>query len=194
MTGLITAAAVAAVGVGAGIYGEVQSGKQTSFADSIAGTDFNEQQGMYNMLTQLLENPSSFAQNPAYQFASQQGGKQVATNMSASGYAGSGNEAIALQQFGQNEAYSGLLSQEQLLASMSGLGASSSSAQNVSAATGASSNSFGQFMALLPILGATSGGIGGLFGGSTPSGLGSSSGGTMDLGGNQAGYIINTPG
>ena len=166
MTGLVTAAAVAAVGVGAGIYGEVQAGKQTGFADSLASTQFGEQQGMYQALTQLLENPQSFAQNPAYQFASQQGGKQIASNMSASGYAGSGNEAIALQQFGQNEAYSGLLSQEQLLASMSGLGASSSSAQNVSAATGASSNSFSQFLSLLPILGATSGGIGSLFGGS----------------------------
>ena len=167
MTGLITAAAVAAVGVGTEIYQGIQANKQAKFADSLASTDFNEQQGMYQALTQLLENPSSFASNPAYKFASQQGGKQVATNMSASGYAGSGNEAIALQQFGQQEAYSGLLSQEQLLASMTGLGASSSSAQNVSAATGANSNAFGQFMALLPILGATSGGIGSLFGGSS---------------------------
>jgi hypothetical protein len=166
VTGAIVAgAAVASAGVGA--YDAYSSSKQTSFADSIASTEFSEQQGMYSQLMSLLENPSSFASNPSYQFALNQGSKQVAANMASSGYAGSGNEAIALQQFGQQEAYSGLLSQEQLLASLSGLGASSSSAQNVSAATSSSSNSYSQLLSMLPILGATSGGVSSLFGGST---------------------------
>jgi hypothetical protein len=166
LTGAIVAGA-AAVSAGVGIYSAVEAGKQTSFADGLASTQFGEQQQFAGMLMQLLQNPESFASNPAYKFASEQGGKQVAANMSASGYAGSGNEALALQQFGQQSAYQGLASQEQMLSGLTGLQASSSNAQNVQAGTSASQNSFNQFLSMLPILGATAGGVGNLFS-STP--------------------------
>jgi hypothetical protein len=180
MTGAVTLAAAAVASVGVGAYSAYSSSKQTGFADSIAGTEFGEQQGMYSMLMSLLTNPQSFASNPAYSFATNQGSAAVARQMGASGYAGSGNEALALQQFGQQSAFSGLASQEQLLASLSGLNASSSPAQNVSAATGASSNSFNQFLSMLPILGATTGGVANLFSGSSVGnfGVGGIGGGT----------------
>jgi len=179
MSGLTALAAVGAVSAGVGIYNAVQSGKQTKFADSLASNQAGEQQGMYQMLMQLLENPASFASNPAYKFALSTGSATVKDNMVGSGYGGSGNEAVALQNFGQESAYSGLLSEEQLLASQSGLNASSSNAQNVSAATGASSNSFNQFLSMLPILGASIGGIGGGIGNLfSPAGPGAVAGGS----------------
>lgn len=188
MSGAITLATAAVVGAGTGIYEGIQSGKQTAFADSLASTQFGEQQDFASMLMNLLQSPSSFNTNPAYQFAQKAGGAQVADNMSASGYAGSGNEAVALQSFGQQEAYSGLQGQEQLLAQLSGLTASSSNAQNVQAGTSASSNSFNQFLSMLPILGATTGGVGNLFGG-----LGGSSGGGI-AGGSESAALFSALG
>lgn len=56
--------------------------------------------------TNLLNNPSSITENPGYQFRFDQGAEALRRNQAATGYRGSGNQQIALQEYGQNMATS----------------------------------------------------------------------------------------
>jgi hypothetical protein len=96
--------------------------------------------------------------------------------MASQGFGGSGNMAGALEQYGQSQASSQLLSQEQLLGSLSGAGNASSPAQAISAGTGASTASFNELGAVLSAMGYASGGGGG---------------GSPGLGGQTWGQLLN---
>lgn len=156
MTGAITAAAVAAVGIGVGAYEYSNTSSLQSSALGIAQTTQGEQQYYNNLLQQLISNPSSVSSLPGYQFQLSQGSAAVADQMAASGFAGSGNEAAALTEFGQGLASSFYGQQAQLLASLSGVTSASSPASDVSAATGASSLTSSTLNNLFSNLGITS--------------------------------------
>ena len=166
MSGLITAAAVAAVGIGAGLYSTVsQEGienQQLALAQSQAG----RQQLSFQQLQNLMQNPAAFFSSPVYQAAEQQGSDSVAREMAAGGFLNSGNEATALQGFGQTFGQQQLLSQEQLLAGMSGTGSNPASA--LSGASATSAQNFGQLGTLFAAMGQTGAlGAGGGSGGPT---------------------------
>jgi len=201
VTGVVTATAAAVVGAGAAVYGAVEAGQSQGQARGMASTVFGEQQQYAQQLAALIADPSSVKNLPGYQFQMQQGTDAVARQMAASGFLGSGNEATALEQYGQGLASSFYGQQTSLLASLAGLTAPSSPSQLSGAATGASQNSFNQLMTLL----GQAGMFAGRFGGSSAGGAGvtaadqnllasggySNIGPTMPAGG---GYTYNTPG
>jgi hypothetical protein len=166
MSGLITA--VTAVGIGVGAYEASQEHAIQEQALGLAQTQAQKQNTSWDQLQQLMANPASFFQSPVYQSAEQQGGATVARQMAAGGFLGSGNEATALQAYGQTFGQQQLLSQEQLLAGMSGTGFNPTSALNTGSS--AEGQTFGQTGTLLAALG-QSGAFGsgsGLFGGFSP--------------------------
>jgi hypothetical protein len=154
--GIIGAAVVTTVG---GYIAGSSGRKNASTALGMEQTEFGEQQGFESQLAALIQNPSSVTSTPGYQFTLSQGTEAVARGSAAGGFLNSGNEGAALTQYGQGLATSSLTQQEQLLAGLSGLQASSSSAQNVSATTGASANTFNQVGQLLASLGYVGKGI-----------------------------------
>lgn len=129
--------------------------QQTGIQDTAMGmaqTQFGEQQQYAGMLYNLINNPSSITSTPGYQFQEEQGADAVAREMGASGMLGSGNEGIALQQYGQNFASSALTQQEQLLAGLSGLQTTSANSNLLNTGSGAGSAAFNQEGQLLASL------------------------------------------
>src|SRR5271165_6595434 len=123
------------VGAGASVYA---TSTQAGIANKQLGLAEDQQfkkDTAFQQLQQLLANPASFFSSPVYQSAADQGTQAVARSNAAAFGPNSGNEASALQQFGQTFGQQQLLNQEQLLASMSGTGANPSSA--LSGASGA---------------------------------------------------------
>lgn len=152
---LAVIAAAAAVSAGTGIYNSIQQGKTASSALGLA-QDTQGKQDQYNQQLQaLMQNPSSFLQNPLFQSTLNQGLSGVSRQLAAQGYLGSGNEMTALEQYGQTSANSQLLSQEQLLASLSGAQTASSPAQALGVATGAQTSANNQMGGALASLGYT---------------------------------------
>jgi hypothetical protein len=162
VSGLITAAAVAAVGIGVGGYEASQQHGVEEQALSLAQTQNGRQAWSFEQLQNLMQNPSSFFQSPVYQAAANEGGQQVARQEAAGGFLSSGNEATALQAYGQTFGQQQLLSQEQLLAGMSGTTANPAGALGTASSAGAQSfNQLGTLLAALGQTGALGGGAGG---------------------------------
>lgn len=153
MTGAITLAATAVVGIGVGAYEASQQQGIENQALGLAKDTQSEQQYYNNLLQQLIADPSSVTKLPGYQFDLDQGSKAVAAGMGPSGLAGSGNEAAALTTFGQGLASSFYTQQANLLASLSGVTAASSPAAATNAATGAGVASSSTLSNLLNSLG-----------------------------------------
>jgi hypothetical protein len=153
------------VGAGAAIYA-------TSSQNSIANKELgiaNSQQGKqdiaFNQLQQLISNPGSFFDNPVFTSAANQGGAQVARQNAAAFGPNSGNEATALQAYGQTFGQQQFLEQEQLLAGMSGTGFNP--VGGASAASGAVQSSAGSLASLgglLSFFGSSGAGAGGAAG------------------------------
>lgn len=180
-TGALIAVGVA--GIAAGAYESSQSQGIAKQALGLGASQTQKQNQSYMQLQQLMQDPGSFLQNPLFQSSLDTGLKGVSRQMGAQGYLGSGNEATALEQFGQSFASSQVLSQEQLLAGMSGTGFNPASAVNVGA--GAQSQSFQQLGTLLYALGQTGGstwGAGGGGSGFVPTNDPSMGGGTAGWG------------
>jgi hypothetical protein len=114
---------------------------------------FGEQQYYAQQLQQLMANPQSVSSLPGYQFNFNQGAQAVQRQEGAAGFNGSGNEGIALTQYGQNYATSAYTTQEQMLSQLAGLTAPSSPSQLTGAAIGANANSFNQLGTALSALG-----------------------------------------
>lgn len=165
------AAAGLVVSAGTAAYNAYEQTGIENTAEGMATTQFGEQQQYAGMLNNLINNPSSVADTPGYQFAFDQGSQAVSRQMGAAGLQGSGNEGIALTQYGQNFADSALTQQEQLLAQLSGLTTTSANSNLLGTSANAGNNSFNQTGQLLASLGYMNGG----FGGSTGS-FGSASG------------------
>ncbi len=151
MSGTITLAAVAAVGVGVGAYDASKQQGIENKALGIGETQLQMQEQSFGQLQQLIQNPGSFFSSPVYQAAFGQGTQATMRASESTGYTGSGNELTALQGYGQSFGESQLLSQEQLLAGMSGTGFNPASATQV--ASGANNTSFNQLGTLLAALG-----------------------------------------
>lgn len=116
------------VSAGAAIY---QTSTQAGIANrqlGIAQDQQMKQDQSFQQLQQLLADPGSFFNSPVYKAAADQGGAQVARQNAAAFGPNSGNEAQALQAYGQSFGQQQLLSQEQLLAGMSGTGFNPSTA------------------------------------------------------------------
>lgn len=157
-----------ALTAGAAIYStSTQAGianQQLGLADTQAG----KQNQAYSQLQQLMNDPSSFFGSPVYTAAANQGGSQVARQNAAAFGPNSGNEAQALQAYGQSFGQQQFLSQEQLLAGMSGTGYNPATAlTGGSQAAGASAGSLASLGGLLAFFGTSGGGASGVVAGST---------------------------
>jgi hypothetical protein len=181
------AAAGLAVSAGVGAYDAYQQTGIQDTAEGMAQTQFGEQQQYAGMLNNLINNPSSVTSLPGYQFNFNQGADAVSREMGAAGLGGSGNEGIALTQYGQNFATSALTQQEQLLAQLSGLQTTSSNSNLLNTGSNAGQQSFNQTGQLLASLGYMNGGYGGSSGFNSAASNGGvipgGGGNTMDAGG-----------
>lgn len=95
--------------IGSGLYGLYESGQQRNLAkDALkAGDPFGPFRAQYaQKLMALMADPSSITKDPGYQFQFDQGKQAVTRGMAARGFLDSGNEGIALEQYGQNFAKS----------------------------------------------------------------------------------------
>jgi hypothetical protein len=148
------------VGAGASIYAtDTQAGianQQLGLEDTQAG----KQNLAFQQLEQLISNPGGFFSSPTFQQSEYQGAQAVARTNAAQSGPNSGNEATALQAFGQGFAQQQLLSQENLLAGMSGTGFNPSSAgATASGAASAATGGLNSLAGLLAFFGSS--GIGG---------------------------------
>ncbi|CAM5998759.1 unnamed protein product [Sphagnum balticum] len=155
--GLIAVGVGTAVSAGVGLYDANKQAGIEGQALSMAQTTQAEQQQYNQQLMQLMQNPSSFLNSSIFQSSLNQGLSGVSRQMAAQGYSGSGNEATALEQYGQTQASGQLLGQEQLLAGLSGLQSSTSTGQSLSVASQAQSTSFNQLGSVLASLGYAAG-------------------------------------
>lgn len=104
-----------------GIYGLMNANQLQGMAkDAFSQANpFGGYRAMYGQqLADLMNNPSSVTSLPGYQFEFGQGQQAVERGMSK--YRDSGNEAIALQEYGQGFAGQYLQQQEQLLSGLAG--------------------------------------------------------------------------
>jgi hypothetical protein len=151
------------------------AGKQLSLADQ----QMAKQNQAFQQLQDLISNPASFFSSPVYKSAADQGSQAVARQNAAQFGPNSGNEASALQAFGQSFGQQQLLSQEQLLAGMSGTGFNPSGA--LTGASGAASSAAGSLASL--------GGLMAFFGsGTSPAGTTASGNAAMNSAGTAAGF------
>jgi hypothetical protein len=157
-----------AIGVGLAISA-VASGYNTASQAGIANRQLSiaddqrwKEDQSYQQLQQLMTDPSSFFASPVYQAAAKQGTQAVARSNAAAFGPNSGNEAGALQLYGQSFGQQQLLGQEQLLAGMSGAGYNPSGA--LSGASGAASSAAGSMASLgglMAFFGSSGSGAGG---------------------------------
>lgn len=116
--------------MGSGLYGLAQSKKQRELAKkqqelaarAAAQADpFGPYRARYAQeLAALSANPGSITGRPGYQFRLGEGLDAIQRRMAASGYSGSGNEAIAMMRYGQDYASGELNTEMQRLASLAG--------------------------------------------------------------------------
>lgn len=109
--------------IGSGLYGLYESGQQRNLArDAIRGMDpFGPYRSQYaQQLMSLMSDPSKITEDPGYKFQFNQGQQAVERSMAARGFLGSGNEAIALTEYGQGFAANYLDRQRQFLAGLAG--------------------------------------------------------------------------
>lgn len=122
--------------LGSGIYGMTQSNALENMAKAAIGQSdpFGSQRPQYQQqLAALMQNPNAIFSDPGFKATLDQGSTAVARQMAAGGYNGSGNEAVALQQFGQGAAQNYLAQQEQILGGFAGAGISPNPAPGLSA-------------------------------------------------------------
>jgi hypothetical protein len=182
-------ATLAVASIATSAYGAYSSKKAGDKMARLGNQQAARQAYYDDQLRSLLADPSKIYNDPGYKEAFSQGTQAVERSASAQGFTGSGNAAIALQQFGQSFASDYLRQQQQLLASLSG--AQNNPAQAMSAGANANANAYSQLGNTLASLGYT---LGKDSDGSYPSeGFGASTSipGTMEGSG---GYIVNIPG
>lgn len=138
----------------------IVGGHQASKAASEAAAGIKSKQDFYDsQLKALMADPSSFFSSPIFTAALKVGQGAVQAQMAASGFNRSSNIMTALQEHAQGFAAQQLLSQEQLLAGLSGAG------QNLPAAEGVSVGAQGQNAMELAALAKGAGGLtGSLYG------------------------------
>lgn len=175
------------------IYESSQQNKIANRGLSLA-EDTQGKQDYYNQqLMQLMANPGDFLNNPLFKSTLDVGLQGANRSMAAQGYLGSGNQATALEKYGQSFASSQLFQQEQLLGNLSG--ASLNPAGGLQVASGASSASAGalnNIAGLAAFYGGT-GGFGGGGGGFVPANDPSLGGSTSGWGSGADAFPTNMP-
>jgi hypothetical protein len=150
------------VGAGASIYGTATQGKIANQGLSLAEDQRYKQDEAFNQLQELMNNPASFFNSPVYQAAFNQGSQAVARQGAAAFGPNSGNMATELQAYGQSFGQQQLLSQEQLLANMSGTGANPAAGLNTASGAASSATAgLGGLAGLLAFFGTSGMGGGG---------------------------------
>lgn len=97
----------AAGGIGSGIAGMNQARNLQEMARNAgaAADPFGSQRGQYQQqLAQLMSNPNALYEEPAFKAIMQQGTEAVRRQASAGGFNLSGNETLALEEYGQGAA------------------------------------------------------------------------------------------
>jgi hypothetical protein len=117
-----TVGAAVAGGVASSATGSLLSGGNSGAQGAANAADpFSSQRGQYQqMLSQLINNPSSITSNPGYEFGLQESNKAVEGSAAANGMVNSGNVLQALSTNSQQYASQQLNNQELLLAQLSG--------------------------------------------------------------------------
>src|SRR5882672_7685187 len=105
----------AVVSIAGTVYGASEAHQQTQMAKQAfaQSNPFGPYRPEYaKQLQDLMKDPSSITKDPGYQFQFDQGQQAVERSMAAKGFLGSGNEAIALTEYGQGFAQNYLKQQE----------------------------------------------------------------------------------
>jgi hypothetical protein len=144
------------VSAGVGAYESSQQQGISQQAVNLAKTTQGEQEQYNQQLQQLLANPNAFFSSAPYQAAFGQGVQAVQRGQAATNPPGPG-QAASLQAFGQTFGQQQLMSQEQLLASLSGATAASSPASSLGTAAGAQAQAGNTLSGVLASLGFTAG-------------------------------------
>jgi len=114
--------------IGLSLYDLYSSEQQRKLAEQLAmqADPFASQRAYYaNQLAKLQADPASYmANDPSYKFMMEQGLEAIRRRMAAGGYANSGNELLALQEYGQGLAAQTLAQEKQRLAELAGAGIS----------------------------------------------------------------------
>lgn len=114
---------VGVASIGGSLLASSMGGAPSTQQQQSAYAPFSSQYANYQpMLQNLVSNPSSVTSTPGYQFNLSQGETAVNQGMASEGLLGSGNQATALTQYGQNYATSQYQTQLQNLMSLSGVG------------------------------------------------------------------------
>lgn len=111
--------------LGTGLYGLYSAEEQRRLARQASRMQdpFASQRVQYQQqLAALSANPNSVTNLPGYKFGMDQGTQAIMRNQASTGYTGSGNEAIALQKFGQGYAGTYLRDEQARLAGLAGGG------------------------------------------------------------------------
>lgn len=109
--------------LGSSVYGIMTAQQIKEMAAKAAAQQdpFAKQRAGYaTQLAALDANPSSVTSLPGYKFGLEQGEQAISRRAAASGFSGSGNEAIALKQYDQMYAGQYLSSEQQRLAQLAG--------------------------------------------------------------------------
>ena len=169
------------LGVGSGIVGLSQGNNLQGLATTAMNQSnpFGPYRAQYaGQLGTLMQNPSAIFKDPGYQDALDAGLQGVQRQMAASGFLNSGNEAIALQDYGTSFANQYLQQREGFLANLAGAGVTPNYGPGLSGyAAGSGLTSSG--------LGSLAYGANALFGGASAGTPGS--GGGTPMGFNSAG-------
>lgn len=115
--------------IGSGIYGLSQADKLKQLSRQAMGASdpFGSQRAGYAaQLAALMKDPSSLAEEPGYKFQFAQGQQAVTRNMASRGFLDSGNEAVALTEYGQGFAQNYRNKRVEELSLLSGAGISPS--------------------------------------------------------------------
>jgi hypothetical protein len=112
--------------LGLSLYDIYSSEQQRKLAEQLAAQadPFAAHRAFYaSQLARLQANPASYmANDPSYKFMMDQGLEAIRRRMAAGGYAHSGNELLALQEYGQGLAAQTLFQEKQRLAALAGAG------------------------------------------------------------------------
>ena len=109
---------IAAVGVVSSAY---SAKRQRDQAGKLGKDPVSSQRTGYSKdLQTMMDDPSSFYSNPMYQSAYGQGQQAVTRGLASQGYAGSGNMATGLQQYGQSFGFGMFKDYSKFLAELAG--------------------------------------------------------------------------
>jgi hypothetical protein len=156
-------------GLAGDALGAYSAGKQNKYGNQIAeeANPFAKYRPLYGeKLKKLMDDPNAFEEDPAFQFARDQGLEAVTRKMNASGFSGSGNMATELMNYASGLAHQYRGTEMDRLANLSGAGIAPSPLSSAVGAQGAAFDQGGQVLSDIGrLFGSQAGGEGGLLSG-----------------------------